>query len=148
MPMPPHDTAAPPSPAMIRRAVVASTIGNGLEWFDFLIYGSLAGIISQVFFPSGNPLLSLILTWTSFGVGFVVRPLGGILLGMYADRAGRRKALSLLILLMAGGTLGLGITPGYATIGLAAPVLVLVSRVLQGLSVGGEFASATAMLVE
>jgi MHS family proline/betaine transporter-like MFS transporter len=146
--MPQHDPIPPLSPAMIRRAVVASTIGNGLEWFDFLIYGSLAGVISQVFFPAGDPLVSLILTWGTFGVGFVVRPLGGVLLGMYADRRGRRKALSLLILLMAAGTAGLGLTPGYATIGLAAPALVLVSRVLQGLSVGGEFASATAMLVE
>jgi MFS transporter, MHS family, proline/betaine transporter len=136
------------SPAMVRRAIVASTIGNGLEWFDFLIFGSLASVISQVFFPSGNPVASLILTWTTFGVGFVMRPFGGILLGMYADRAGRRKALSLLILLMAAGTIGLGITPGYATIGLAAPVIAVASRVLQGLSVGGEFPSATAMLVE
>lgn len=136
------------SPAMVRRAIVASTIGNGLEWFDFLIFGSLASVISQVFFPSGNPVASLILTWTTFGVGFVVRPFGGILLGMYADRAGRRKALSLLILLMAAGTVGLGITPGYATIGIAAPVIAVASRVLQGLSVGGEFPSATAMLVE
>lgn len=138
----------PLSPAMVRRAVIASTIGNGLEWFDFLIFGSLAGVISQVFFPSGNPLASLVLTWTTFGVGFVVRPFGGILLGMYADRVGRQKALSLLILLMAAGTIGLGITPGYATIGIAAPVIVVASRILQGLSVGGEFASATAMLVE
>jgi MHS family proline/betaine transporter-like MFS transporter len=136
------------SPAMVRRAVVASTIGNGLEWFDFLIYGFLAAVISQVFFPSANHLLSLILTWTTFGVGFVVRPFGGILLGMYADRAGRRKALSLLILMMAAGTTLLGLTPGYATIGIAAPLIVVASRLLQGLSVGGEFASATAMLVE
>jgi len=142
---------APPitiSPAMVRRAVVASTIGNGLEWFDFLIYGFLAGVISQVFFPTANHLVSLLLTWTTFGVGFVVRPFGGILLGMYADRAGRQKALSLLILLMAAGTILLGITPGYATIGIAAPLIVVASRILQGLSVGGEFASATAMLVE
>ncbi len=142
--MPQH----PPSPAMIRRAVVASTIGNGLEWFDFLIYGFFAGIISQVFFPSGNPVLSLVLTWSTFAVGFVVRPFGGILLGMYADRAGRQKALTLLILLMALGTVLLGVAPGYAAIGLAAPLLVVASRIFQGLSVGGEFASATAMLVE
>lgn len=144
--MPGQDT--PLSPAMVRRAVLSSTIGNGLEWFDFLIYGFFASIISQVFFPSENRLVSLILTWGTFAVSFVVRPFGGILLGMYADRAGRRKALSLLILMMALGTVILGVTPGYATIGLAAPLLIVASRLLQGLSVGGEFASATAMLVE
>lgn len=139
---------APLSPAMVRRAVVASTIGNGLEWFDFLIYAFFSSTIAQVFFPAQDRLLSLILTWSTFAVGFVVRPFGGVLIGMYADRAGRQKALSLLILMMAGGTLILGLTPGYATIGLAAPLLVVASRLLQGLSVGGEFASATAMLVE
>ncbi len=146
--MPQSQADQPLSPAMIRRAIVASTIGNGLEWFDFLIYGFLASVISQVFFPAHSPALSLVLTWSTFAVGFVVRPFGGVLLGMYADRAGRQKALSLLILMMASGTFVLGLTPGYATIGLAAPALVVASRILQGLSVGGEFASATAMLVE
>jgi MHS family proline/betaine transporter-like MFS transporter len=136
------------SPADIRRAIFASTIGNGLEWFDFLIYGFFAAIISGVFFPAESTVLSLLLTYATFGIGFLVRPLGGILLGIYADRFGRRRALSLLILLMAGGTLVLGITPGYATIGVAAPIIVVIARLLQGLSVGGEFASATAMLIE
>lgn len=145
--MPQHPDI-PLSPAMIRRAVVASTIGNGLEWFDFLIYGFFARIISQVFFPSDNHTLSLVLTWSTFAVSFVVRPFGGILIGMYADRAGRQKALTLVILMMALGTVILGLTPGYATIGLAAPLLIVASRLLQGLSVGGEFASATAMLFE
>ena len=138
----------PLSRSMVRRAVLASTIGNGLEWFDFLIYGFFSGTIAKVFFPAQDPLLALILTWSTFAVGFVVRPFGGILIGMYADRAGRQKALSLLILMMAAGTLILGATPGYVTIGIAAPLLVVLSRLLQGLSVGGEFASATAMLVE
>ena len=132
----------------IRRAIIASTIGNGLEWFDFLIYGFFAAIISGVFFPAGNHAVSLMLTYATFGVGFVVRPFGGILLGLYADRAGRRAALSLLILLMAAGTVILGLTPSYASIGIAAPLIVLGARILQGLSVGGEFASSTAMLVE
>lgn len=137
-----------PDAATLRRAVIASVIGNGLEWFDFLIYGFFASVIADVFFPAQNQQLSLILTFATFGVGFVVRPLGGILIGVYADHAGRQKALSMLILLMAFGTVALGLTPGYARIGLAAPLIVVFARVLQGLSVGGEFASATAMLVE
>lgn len=138
----------PPDAATLRRAVIASVIGNGLEWFDFLVYGFFAAVIAEVFFPSRDPQLSLILTFATFGVGFVVRPLGGVLIGMYADRAGRQMALSMLIAVMALGTVMLGLTPSYAEIGLAAPILVVAARVLQGLSVGGEFASSTALLVE
>jgi MFS transporter, MHS family, proline/betaine transporter len=143
--------AAPPAPlsrAQVRRAVLASVIGNGLEWFDFLIYGYFAKTIAQVFFPVGNGFLSLTLTLATFAIGFVVRPLGGIVIGACADRYGRRKTLSLLILLMALSTLMMGLTPGYASIGMAAPLLVLAARILQGLSVGGEFATAAAMLTE
>jgi MFS family permease len=140
-----HITLSAPA---IRRAIFASTIGNGLEWFDFIVFGFFSTRIAATFFPADSPALSLILTWSTFLVGFVVRPFGGVVLGMYADRAGRQRALSLLILMMALGTVLLGITPGYATIGLVAPALIVLSRVLQGLSVGGEFASSTAMLVE
>ncbi|WP_372439787.1 MFS transporter [Burkholderia plantarii] len=136
------------SPSMVRRAIFASVLGNGLEWFDFLIYGYFSKIIAQVFFPSGNALVSLLLTLATFAIGFVVRPIGGILLGVYADRAGRSRALSLLIISMAASTLLMGLTPGYARIGYAAPALVILARVLQGLSVGGQFATASAMLVE
>jgi len=138
----------PLSPAEIRRAVIASVIGNGLEWFDFLIYAFFARTIANHFFPASTPTASLLLTFGTFAVGFVVRPLGGIVLGIYADRAGRQKALALLILMMAAGTLIVGLTPSFATIGLAAPLLIVAARVIQGLSVGGEFASAAAMLVE
>ncbi len=141
-------TNPPTDAAMLRRAVLASVIGNGLEWFDFLIYGFFATVIADVFFPARNAELSLILTFATFGIGFIVRPFGGVLIGLYADYVGRQAALSLLILLMAIGTVMLGLVPGYATIGIAAPILVIIARVLQGLSVGGEFASATAMLVE
>jgi MFS transporter, MHS family, proline/betaine transporter len=142
---------APPRPlthAQVRRAVLASVIGNGLEWFDFLIYGYFAKTIAHVFFPVGNSFWSLTLTLATFAIGFIVRPLGGIAIGAWADRHGRRKTLSLLILLMAASTLLMGLTPGYASIGIAAPLLVLLARVLQGLSVGGEFATAAAMLTE
>jgi MHS family proline/betaine transporter-like MFS transporter len=143
-----HGSSNPLSPAMVRRAIFASVLGNGLEWFDFLIYGYFAKIIAQVFFPGGNGFVSIMLTLATFAVGFIVRPIGGILLGIYADRAGRRKALSLLIISMAASTLLMGLTPGYARIGIAAPLLVVLARLLQGLSVGGQFATASAMLVE
>ena len=145
------DTAINPpvlSMPAVRKAVLASVIGNGLEWFDFLSYAYFAAAIGRAFFPAEDPGASLLRTFGVFAVGFVVRPLGGILLGIYADRAGRRKALSLLIMMMALGTLIVGLTPSYATIGLAAPALVIAARVIQGLSVGGEFGSAAAMLTE
>ena len=97
---------------MRRRVVLASVLGNGLEWFDFVSYGYFASIIAKVFFPAGSDL-SLMLTYATFAVGFVVRPIGGIMLGAYADRYGRRRALSLLIVMMAFGTLTLGLTPSY-----------------------------------
>jgi len=144
----PPTAASTLSKSQIRRAVLASVIGNGLEWFDFLIYGYFAKIIAHVFFPVGNTALSTTLTLGTFAVGFIVRPLGGIAIGAYADRVGRRRTLSMLILLMAASTLLMGLTPGYSSIGIAAPLLVLLARVLQGLSVGGEFATAAAMLTE
>jgi MHS family proline/betaine transporter-like MFS transporter len=144
----PAHPAPVPAASQVRRAVIASVIGNGLEWFDFLIYGYFAKTISHVFFPVSNAFLSTVLTLATFAIGFVVRPLGGIVLGAYADRVGRRRTLSLLILLMAASTLLMSLTPGYSSIGIAAPLLVLLSRVLQGVSVGGEFATAAAMLSE
>lgn len=132
----------------VRRAIVSSVIGSGLEWFDFLVYGYFSKIIAQVFFPADKPFIALVLTLSAFAVGFVVRPIGGILFGIYADHTGRRRALSLLIITMAASTLLMGLTPSYASIGVAAPMLVVLSRVLQGLSVGGQFATASAMLVE
>ena len=146
--MPPHPAEIRLSSRDVRRAVLASIIGNGLEWYDFLSYGFFAGYISHAFFPAENQFVSLMLAYAGFAVGFIVRPFGGVVLGAFADRAGRQRALSLLIGMMAAGTLVLGLTPGYAAIGVAAPVIVIIGRVLQGLSVGGEFGSATAMLVE
>jgi MHS family proline/betaine transporter-like MFS transporter len=142
--VPPNDAATPNDAVMAenrmrRRVVFASILGNGLEWFDFVSYGYFASIIAKVFFPAGSDL-ALMLTYATFAVGFVVRPIGGIVLGAYADRYGRRRALSLLIVMMAFGTLTLGLTPAYATVG--------IGRVVQGISIGGEFASATALLVE
>jgi MFS transporter, MHS family, proline/betaine transporter len=146
----PSDRAGMPvmSRRMVRRAIVSSVLGSGLEWFDFLVYGYFAKIIAQVFFPADRPFVSLALTLATFAIGFVVRPIGGILLGIYSDRVGRPRALAVLIITMAISTLLMGLTPSYASIGIAAPLLIVLARLLQGMSVGGQFATASAMLVE
>ena len=136
---------APDTQRMLRRVILGSVIGNGLEWFDFVSYGYFASMISDTFFPGSY---HLVLTWATFAIGFVVRPVGGILLGAYADRYGRTNSLALLIVMMAFGTLTLGLTPSYATIGLLAPFIVVIGRIVQGISIGGEYGNATALLVE
>ena len=130
------------------RVIAAASIGNALEWFDLLVYAYFAVTISKVFFPSSDPTVSLLLAFGTFGVSFLVRPLGAIVLGAYADRAGRKAALLASILLMTLGTGLMAVMPGYETIGVLAPIMVLVARLMQGFSVGGEFGSATAFLVE
>ena len=128
--------------------IVAATIGNVLEWFDFLVYGFFAAIIAEAFFPAGNPAVSLLITFGVFGLSYVARPLGAAVIGTYTDRAGRKAGLTLSIALMMIGTTLMVVTPGYATIGVAAPVIITMARLLQGFSVGGEFGSAVAFLVE
>jgi MHS family proline/betaine transporter-like MFS transporter len=135
-------------PTTLTRAVVAATIGNVLEWFDFVVYGFLAVTIAEVFFPTGNPTVSLLVTFGAFGLAYLVRPLGAIFVGSYADRHGRKAGLTLSIALMMIGTTLMAVTPGYATIGLAAPILITLARLLQGFSVGGEFGSSVAFLSE
>ncbi|MGF6999674.1 MFS transporter [Paraburkholderia sp. GAS32] len=130
------------------KTVIGSTIGNALEWYDFLIFGYLSVLIAKQFFPSDNPLTSILLTTATFGVGFIFRPLAGIWIGMYADRRGRKAALSFIILLMFISTAMLAFAPTYQQAGIWAPVIVVISRILQGISAGGEFGSATALLVE
>ncbi len=132
----------------LTRVIVAASIGNALEWFDFLVYGYFAVTISKVFFPSGNETASLLLALGTFGASYLVRPLGAIVIGAYTDRAGRKAGLTLSILLMVIGTTMTALMPGYATIGLAAPILILVARLVQGFSVGGEFGSAVTFLAE
>ncbi|MBV9863043.1 MAG: MFS transporter [Alphaproteobacteria bacterium] len=141
-------SAASPGRVPVYRVIVAAAIGNALEWFDFLIYGYFAVTIAQLFFPTGNPTLSLLITLATFGLSYLVRPLGAIVIGAYTDRFGRKAGLTSSILLMMLGTTIMAVMPTYASIGLAAPILVLLARLLQGFSVGGEFGSATAFLVE
>jgi len=131
-----------------RRAVIAATFGNVLEWYDFSVYAFFAATIGRLFFPSDDPTASLLATFAVFGVGFVVRPLGGILIGRMGDRRGRRPALVLTIMLMAAGTVMIGLLPTYAAIGAAAPALLVLARLLQGFSAGGEWGGSTAFMVE
>lgn len=141
-----HDREQPYSTH--KKAVIATIIGNGFEWFDFTCYSFFAIIIATVFFPTGNDLNSLLLVTATFGVGFFMRPVGGILLGIYADKVGRKKALWLTMLLMTIGTALIGLAPSYDQIGIWAPIIIVISRLLQGFSAGGEMASATAFLIE
>ncbi|MBV9376050.1 MAG: MFS transporter [Alphaproteobacteria bacterium] len=136
------------NPPSMRRMIVAATIGNVLEWFDFVIYGFFAVTIAEVFFPAGNPTVSLLITFGAFGLAYLVRPLGAIVVGGFTDRAGRKAGLLLSIALMMIGTTLMAVTPGYATIGIAAPIIITLSRLLQGFSVGGEFGSAVSFLAE
>jgi MFS transporter, MHS family, proline/betaine transporter len=127
--------------------ILGAALGMMLEWYDFIVYGLLAQIVANVFFPVG-PDMALFLSAATFGVGFVTRPLGAVVLGRYADRAGRRRALAWTMGLMALGTACIGLAPGYATIGLLAPFIVVTGRLLQGFAAAGEFAGATTFLLE
>lgn len=136
-----------PRPSQIMR-VGAAILGNALEFYDFTVYAAFAVWLAKAFFPADNPNTSLLLTVATFGVGFVARPLGGILIGAYADRYGRKPAMTLTIWLMALGTGMIGLLPTYDQIGLLAPVLLVFARLLQGFSTGGEMGPATTYLLE
>ena len=139
-----------PSPRNSRQsfAVVAASVGNMLEWYDFTVYALFARYIAHNFFPGNNPNVALLEAFLTFGVGFVIRPLGALIIGAYGDKAGRKAALTLTIFMMAAGTLLLAFSPTFAAIGVWAPLLLLAGRLLQGLSAGGEIGSASAYLVE
>ncbi|WP_050043965.1 MFS transporter [Bradyrhizobium sp. LTSPM299] len=147
------DTSSPPvnplgKPPPSKSSVIAAIAGNTLEFYDFTIYALFAVTIGQTFFPSTDPFVSLILSVAVFGVGFVTRPIGSVVIGAYADRAGRKPALMLTVALMAIGVATLAITPSYERIGIAAPILVVLARLVQGFALGGEVGPATAYLVE
>jgi MHS family proline/betaine transporter-like MFS transporter len=142
------DLASSEAEVLRRRAIVSCAVGNFFELFDFVLYGFFAVPISQAFFPSGNDALALINTFITFGVGFLFRPLGAVVLGAYGDRHGRRAALVVTIGLMAAATGFTGLIPTYNQIGLLAPVLLLICRCGQGFSTGGEWGGAAAFLVE
>ncbi|MBF9220358.1 MFS transporter [Hymenobacter ruricola] len=130
------------------RSIASGSIGNLVEWYDWYAYSAFALYFAPVFFPSGDTTAKLLNTAAIFAVGFLMRPLGAWLLGMYADRHGRRAALLLSVRLMAGGSLLIAATPGYARIGVAAPALLLLARLVQGISVGGEYGTSATYLSE
>lgn len=136
------------TPARRLRSIFSGSVGNLVEWYDWYVYAAFSLYFAQAFFPKGDRTSQLLNTAAVFAVGFLMRPLGGWLLGRYADRHGRRRALMFSVLLMCTGSLIITFTPGYATIGVAAPVLLVFARLLQGLSVGGEYGTSATYLSE
>ncbi len=146
-------TAAPaphrePSAKEIRLVIAASSAGTIFEWYDFFIYGTLAALIGKAFFPSGNETLELLLVWAGFAVGFGFRPLGAILFGFLGDRLGRKYTFLVTVTLMGIATAGVGLIPSAASIGIAAPIVVIALRILQGLALGGEYGGAAIYVAE
>ncbi|GHF43201.1 MHS family alpha-ketoglutarate permease-like MFS transporter [Amycolatopsis bartoniae] len=131
-----------------RRAVFAGAIGNAVEWVDWAVYSTFASVFGSQFFPSGNETAALLSTLVVFAVGFLMRPLGAAVLGSYGDRHGRKKAMTLTIGLMAGAALVIAVCPSYSKIGITAPLVLLLARLVQGFSAGGEFGTSSAFLVE
>lgn len=140
--------AAEPSASDIRLVIAASSAGTVFEWYDFFIYGTLASIIGRTFFPSDNATLQVLLVWAGFAVGFGFRPLGAVLFGYLGDKLGRKYTFLVTVTLMGVATAGVGLIPSAATIGLAAPAIVILLRVLQGLALGGEYGGAAIYVAE
>ena len=136
------------SPVSTRRVVAAGTIGNLLEWYDFAIYGYFAATIGRVFFPAENAVAQVLAAFGIFALGYLMRPLGGIVVGHIGDRFGRRAALTFSIAAMAIPTFLVGLLPGYDTLGMAAPILLTLLRMVQGLSVGGEYTTSIIFIIE
>ncbi|WP_142172964.1 MFS transporter [Streptomyces sp. SLBN-134] len=132
----------------VRRAVKAASLGNAMEWFDFGIYAYLAGTIGRVFFPSGSETAQLLSSFATFAVAFLVRPLGGMVFGPMGDKVGRKKVLALTMILMAIGTAAIGLLPTYAAVGFWSPLLLILFRLLQGFSTGGEYGGASTFIAE
>jgi metabolite-proton symporter len=134
---------------LLKRVVYASLIGATVEWYDFFLYGTVAGIVfNKLYFPSGDPFVSTMLAYTTFAVGFIARPLGGVIFGHFGDRIGRKSMLILTLMIMGIATFLIGLVPTYAQIGIWAPILLLVLRVLQGIGLGGEWGGAVLMTYE
>ena len=136
------------NPAVSRKVILAAVMGGMLEWYDFGAYALFAYVISDQFFPVGNSTASMLLTFITFAIGFLTRPLGAIILGIYSDRVGRKSALSLTMILMAVGMGIIAICPTYQQIGIFAPIIIVIARLIQGVSAGGEIGSALSILVE
>ena len=136
------------SPTGIAKIISASSVGTMIEWYDFYIFGMLAKTISTQFFPEGNSTAALLSTLAIFAAGFIVRPFGALVFGRLGDIVGRKYTFLLTLILMGGSTFLIGLVPGYASIGIAAPILVLLLRLIQGLALGGEYGGAATYVAE
>ena len=151
-PSPTNSSPGEPGPRPVtgvRRVVIASLVGTSLEWYDFFIYGTAAALVfNKLFFPSFEPLVGTLLAFTTYAVGFIARPVGGIVFGHYGDQVGRKKVLVATLILMGVATFAIGLLPTYASIGIWAPILLVSLRFLQGLGLGGEWGGAVLMTLE
>ncbi len=142
-------SSAPPSPGKIRRIVAASLVGTTIEWYDFFLYGSAAALVfNTVFFPDSDPLVGTLLSFLTYAVGFAARPLGGVVFGHFGDKVGRKKLLVISLLMMGGATFAIGLLPSHASIGVGAPILLTVLRLVQGFALGGEWGGAVLIVSE
>jgi metabolite-proton symporter len=142
------ETSAPPRKPIIK-VVAASLIGTTIEWYDFFLYGSAAALVfNKLFFPTVDPLTGTLLAFTTYAIGFLARPLGGVVFGHFGDKIGRKKLLVLALVLMGGATFAMGLLPTYATIGLGAPILLTLLRLVQGFALGGEWGGAVLIVSE
>ena len=151
-PSPTNSSPGEPGPRPVtgvRRVVIASLVGTSLEWYDFFIYGTAAALVfNKLFFPSFEPLVGTLLAFTTYAVGFIARPVGGVVFGHYGDKVGRKKVLVATLVLMGVATFAIGLLPTYETIGIWAPILLVSLRFLQGLGLGGEWGGAVLMTLE
>ncbi|MBC7918915.1 MAG: MFS transporter, partial [Rhodoferax sp.] len=145
---PDSPTADPAVSKKLRKVLLATGVGHFVEWFDFGLYGTLAAIIGLNFFAVGDPQVTLLASFAVFGAGFIMRPLGGLYFGSLGDRVGRKQVLALVIMITSGATFAMGLLPTYHQIGIAAPVLLVLTRLVQGFAAGGESAGATTFLAE
>ena len=146
---PAPSTRPAPTAKETRRVAAATLIGTSIEWFDFFVYGAAAALVfNKLFFPTANPLTGTLLALSTFGVGFIARPFGGVIFAHFGDKIGRKSMLVLSVVMMGGGTFLVGLMPTYATIGVAAPILLVVLRIIQGIGLGGEWGAAATMAVE
>lgn len=132
-----------------RKVLLASLVGSSIEWFDFFLYGTAAALVfNEIFFPNEDPFVALMLSYVSFGIPFFIRPLGGIIFSHIGDKIGRKKTLFLTLSMMGGATVIIGLLPSYETIGIFAPILLVILRIIQGLGIGGEWGGALLLAVE
>ena len=138
-----------PSKKEMRKVVIASLLGATIEWYDFFLYGVVAGIVfNKLYFPTADPFIGTIMAYSTFAIGYLARPLGGFIFGHYGDKLGRKRMLILTMLIMGIATMGIGLVPTYASIGIAAPIILQTLRLCQGLGLGGEWGGAVLMTYE